>query len=133
MHNEVVCPLQALEVIAMKSSLRVVVLMLFIALAGSAWAHGGGQRGWHGPRHGGHVYYSNGWNSPWVGPVLGAAIVGTAIYASSTPSYAVVQPPVVTVAPPAPPAPRVAYFCGTSQQYYPTVPTCNVPWQLVSY
>jgi hypothetical protein len=60
---------------------------------------------------------------------LGAAIVGSAIYAATTPAYAV-APPVVTVAPH---APRVAYYCGTSQQFYPNVPTCNVPWQLVSY
>lgn len=119
----------------MKFSMRVVVLVLLTALSGLAFAggHGGGHRGWHGHRHGGHVHYNHGWNNHWVGPVLGAAIVGSVIYAASTPSYAVVQPPVVTVVPPAPAAPRVAYFCGTSQQYYPTVPTCNVPWQLVSY
>ena len=39
----------------------------------------------------------------------------------------IVSPPVVID-----PA-RVAYFCQTAQQYYPNVPTCNVPWQLVNY
>jgi hypothetical protein len=64
-------------------------------------------------------------------PVLGAAIVGSVIYAASTPSYAATQPVVVQqhYAPPN----RVAYFCSTSQQYYPNVPTCQVPWQPVSY
>ena len=62
-------------------------------------------------------------------PVLGAAIVGSVIYAASTPSYAA---PVVVQQQYAPPN-RVAYFCSTSQQYYPNVPTCQVPWQPVNY
>jgi hypothetical protein len=67
-----------------------------------------------------------------VGPAVGAALIGGAIYAASTPSYAVQQQ--VLVAPqPFPSAPRVAYFCSTAQAYYPQVPTCQVPWQLVSY
>ena len=32
----------------------------------------------------------------------------------------------------APPS-RVAYFCPTSQQFYPNVPTCQVPWQPMNY
>lgn len=110
----------------MKRFLSVFVLLLSVTFAGAAMAgghgHHGGYRGFHG-HHGG------GWGNHWVGPVLGAAIVGSAIYAVNTPAYPV-STPVVTVVPP---APRVAYFCGTSQQFYPTVPTCNVPWQLVSY
>ena len=31
------------------------------------------------------------------------------------------------------PPPRVAYFCQTSQQYYPVVPVCDVPWMMVNY
>jgi len=27
----------------------------------------------------------------------------------------------------------VAYFCSAYQQYYPSVATCPVPWQMVSY
>jgi hypothetical protein len=67
-----------------------------------------------------------------VAPAVGAALLGGAIYAASTPSYAVQQH--VLIAPqPLPAAPRVAYFCSTAQMYYPQVPTCQVPWQLVSY
>lgn len=125
----------------MKRSTGMFVLLLSVALATPAFAGG---PGYHGGRHyhGGHRHHG-GWNHHWVGPVLGAAIVGTAIYAASTPTYAApppvvsVYPPVVTVYPSvvtsAPPAPRVAYFCATSQQYYPVVPTCSVPWQAVSY
>ena len=120
----------------MKRSMRVFVLLLSTLLAGAAFAgpghHGGHHHGgYHGGFNGGYRggYGHHAWGNHWVGPVLGAAIIGTAIYASSAPTYAV-APPVVTVVPP---APRVAYFCGTTQQYYPTVPTCNVPWQLVSY
>lgn len=91
-----------------------------------AQAHGFGHGGWHG----GHGY-RGGWGHHWVAPVVGAAIVGGAIYAASTPSYAMSQQVVVQqqYIPPS----RVAYFCPTSQQYYPHAPTCQVPWQPVSY
>ncbi len=114
------------------SSIFVLFLSIVVtvpAIAGGYGHHGGGHRGGYG-HHGG------GWGNHWVGPVLGAAIVGSVIYSATTPAYAApsqtvtVYPPVVTVAPM---APRVAYFCGTSQQFYPAVPTCNVPWQQVSY
>ncbi|NBW54981.1 MAG: hypothetical protein EBR42_06725 [Betaproteobacteria bacterium] len=45
--------------------------------------------------------------------------------------------PITVIAPPPPPvvleAPRVAYFCQSSRQYYPYVSTCNMPWQVVPY
>jgi hypothetical protein len=93
--------------------------------AGFSAQHHGGYTG-----HGGHAY-RGGWSHNWVAPVLGAAIVGTAIYAASTPSYA--MPPTVVVQPSYAPPSRVAYYCPTAQQYYPNVPTCQVPWQPVSY
>ena len=96
-------------------------------------AHQGGvhQGGGFAYRHGGHGH-RGGWSGNWVGPAVGAALLGGAIYAASTPSYAVQQQ--VLIAPqPLPAAPRVAYFCSTAQAYYPQVPTCQVPWQLVSY
>jgi hypothetical protein len=37
----------------------------------------------------------------------------------------------VTPAPPPPPAP-VWYYCTDPPGYYPTVPTCNVPWTPVA-
>jgi hypothetical protein len=81
--------------------------------------------------HHGHGGYHGGYGNHWLAPVLGAAVVGSVIYAASTPSYAMTQPVVVQqqYAPPS----RVAYFCPTAQQYYPTVPTCQVPWQPVNY
>jgi hypothetical protein len=89
--------------------------------------HGGGVRGGH---HGGHGYRGD-WGRNWVAPVLGAAIVGSVIYAASTPSYA--APQQVVVQQQYMPPTRVAYFCPTSQQYYPNVSTCYVPWQPVTY
>lgn len=93
-------------------------------------AHGG-----HGAfgRADGHYGYGHhgGWRNNWVGPVLGAALVGSVIYSASTPSYAM-APPVIVAQPSVYPA-RVAYFCSTAQQYYPNVQSCNVPWQLVNY
>ncbi len=123
----------------MKHLLRTLALVFTAALATPAFAGGYGYGyGYHHHHHhhGGYGYRGGAWNNHWVGPVVGAAIVGSVIYAARTPAYAV-SPQVVTVTPPvvtvAPPAPRVAYFCSTSQQFYPNVPTCNVPWQLVSY
>lgn len=89
------------------------------------------QAGGHGHHHGGHDGgYYRGSGHHWLAPVLGAAWVGSVIYAASAPSYAApvfVQPPQYV------PPSRVAYFCPTSQQYYPHVPTCYVPWQPVTY
>jgi len=119
----------------MKRLLSIFVVLLSTAWVAPAFANGYGRHGGHyGGHHGGyHIrhghHHHGGWGNHWVGPVLGAALVGSAIYDATTPAYAG-APRVVTVAPP---APRVAYFCGTSQQFYPNVPTCNVPWQLVSY
>lgn len=108
--------------------------LLSVVLSVPAYAHGGGHAGGFGGQHfgghGGHGY-RGGWNQNWVAPVLGAAIVGSAIYAASTPSYAM-APTVVVQQPYVPPS-RIAYFCPTAQQYYPNVPTCQVPWQPVSY
>lgn len=110
----------------MKRLLSSLALVLVASFAAPAFAGGYGH---HHHGHGGHGHRGGGWGNHWVGPVIGAAIVGSAIYAATSPAYAV-APPVVTMAPP---APRVAYFCSTSQQFYPNVPTCNVPWQLVNY
>ena len=79
---------------------------------------GGG--GWH---HGGHHGYGR-----WGAPLLGAAVIGGLVYANRPQVYA---EPVYINAPPTPP--RVAYFCSAYQQYYPSVATCPVPWQMVSY
>ena len=104
------------------SVLLACVLSLVTALP--VQAHGYGRGGYH---------HGSGWRGFSVAPLVGAAIVGGALYAATTPTYAA---PVVVAPAPAPVmpvAPRVAYFCSTSQQYYPSVPTCAVPWQLVNY
>ena len=113
----------------MKRASLLLAALLSAVLAVPAQAHGYG----HGGGHGGHGGYGHrgGWGHNWVGPVLGAAIVGGAIYAATTPSYA--MPGQVVVQQQYLPPSRVAYFCPTSQQYYPNVPTCQVPWQPVSY
>ncbi len=83
--------------------------------------HFGGRGGHHGHRH-----HGLGW-APWVS----AAVIGGTLYWSGTyvqPSTTVIVSPPVAVEPA-----RVVYFCQTSQQYYPDVPVCNVPWQMVSY
>ncbi len=121
------------------SALLACVLAFAVVLPAQAdgRGHGGGGRhGGHGfsnhyGDHGSYGSHYRGSSNRWLAPVLGAAIVGSVIYAASTPSYAVTQPMVVQqeYAPPN----RVAYFCPTAQQYYPTVPTCQVPWQPVNY
>jgi hypothetical protein len=106
----------------MKRLASILLCAVSLMAVAPAQAHG-----WHGGWHGG------GYGRGWVAPVLGAAIVGGAIYAATAPTYVypaqsyVVAPP-VTAAPP-----RVAYFCPTSQQFYPAVPACNVPWQVTNY
>ena len=110
----------------MKRLFRIFVVLLSTALVAPAFADGFGRHG--GGHHGGYGHYhGGGWGNHWVGPVLGAAIVGSAIYAATTPAYAV-APPVVTVTPP---APRVAYYCRETAQYFPTVQTCVSPWLVV--
>ena len=119
-------PYQARPVMKRLSTLMLCLLTCVTVLP--AHAHGGG--GWHGGVGYGHHQWG-GWRNDWVGPVLGAAVVGSVIYAANTPRY-VVSPPVV-VTPPVIYPNRIAYFCSTAQQYYPNVPTCNVPWQVVNY
>lgn len=92
----------------------------------------GGHYGGYG--YGGHLGYGShyrGSSNQWLAPVLGAALVGSVIYSATSSSYAMPQQVVVQqqYLPPS----RVAYFCPTAQQYYPTVPTCQVPWQPVNY
>ena len=88
---------------------------------------GGGHAYGHDHRHG-HGERGRAW-VPWAS----VAIVGSGLYWAN---QAYSQPSVTVISPPPPvilEAPRVAYFCQTSRQYYPNVATCNMPWQLVSY
>lgn len=94
----------------------------------SVGLHGG--FGHHGG-YGGHGGYRGGW----AGPLLGAALVGGAIYATLPPAPVLVQPPPV-VYPQQPvitdPS-RVRYYCQPYQQYYPNVNQCPSAWQIVPY
>jgi hypothetical protein len=91
---------------------------------------------------------AHGWRGGgWGYPLAAGMIVGAGIYAASNPYYypaygyptqvvyqaqpTVVyqQAPAVTAAPP---APRTAYYCQTTKQFYPTVPTCKVTWEQVT-
>jgi hypothetical protein len=123
----------------MKRFSALLACVLCFAVVLPAQADGRGRvRGGHGGGHGAYEHNYRGYgghyrgsSNHWLAPVLGAALVGSVIYAVSTPSYAMPQQVVVQqqYAPPS----RVAYFCPTSQQFYPNVPTCQVPWQPTNY
>jgi hypothetical protein len=87
---------------------------------GGHGGYGGGHAYGHDHRHG-HGERGRAW-VPWVS----VAVIGSSLYWAN---QAYSQPSVTVILE----APRVAYFCQTSRQYYPNVATCNMPWQLVSY
>ena len=101
---------------------------------GPGFGHGGGgYRGYVG--HGGHGGgYRGGYGGGWVAPLLGAAIVGGAIYATMPPmvvqQHQVIYPqqPALITDPS-----RVKYYCQPYQQYYPYVTECPGAWQVVPY
>jgi hypothetical protein len=102
---------------------QTVVTQISYRSGGPGWHQGGHQGG----RNGGHHGHGHGYGR-WAAPLLGAAVIGGLVYANRPQVYA---EPVYINAPPTPP--RVAYFCSAYQQYYPSVATCPVPWQMVSY
>ena len=113
--------------LALPAQAQTVVTQISYRSGGAGWHHGG-HHGWHqGGRNGGHHGHGHGYGR-WAGPLLGAAVIGGLVYATRPQVYA---EPVYINAPPTPP--RVAYFCSAYQQYYPSVATCPVPWQMVSY
>ena len=85
--------------------------------------------------HGGHRHGRGDRDLRWV-PWASAIVIGSSLYWAN---QAYSQPTTTTtiIVTPSPPvvleAPRVAYFCQSSRQYYPYVATCNMPWQLVPY
>ena len=117
--------------LALPAQAQTVVTQITYRSGGPGWHHGGHQ-GWHQGgrnvgRNGGHHGHGHGYGR-WAAPLLGAAVIGGWVYANRPQVYA---EPVYINAPPTPP--RVAYFCSAYQQYYPSVATCPVPWQMVSY
>lgn len=117
----------------MKRLFKLLISLLIGALAVPAMAHGGfGHSGGHGG-YGGHggfrggYEFRQGWGNNWVAPVIGATILGGAIYAANRPVYVVQQQPILNA------PPQGAYYCIAYQQFYPNVPTCPVPWQIVPY
>ena len=104
---------------AIPAQAQTVVTQITYRSGGPGWHHGG--------RNGGHHGHGHGYGR-WAAPLLGAAVIGGLVYANRPQVYA---EPVYINVPPTPP--RVAYFCSAYQQYYPSVATCPVPWQMVSY
>ena len=98
-------------------------------VGGELWAvHGGGfyNHGSNFHRHGGYEIRHS-WGNNWVAPVIGATILGGVIYAANRPVYVLQQQPIESA------PPQGAYYCSAYQQFYPNVPTCPVPWQIVPY
>ena len=117
--------------LALPAQAQTVVTQITYRSGGPGWHHGGHQ-GWHQGgrnvgRNGGHHGHGHGYGR-WAAPLLGAAVIGGLVYANRPQVYA---EPVYINAQPTPP--RVAYFCSAYQKYYPSVATCPVPWQMVSY
>lgn len=80
---------------------------------------------------GGHHHHRGDWG--W-SPLAAVVVIGSTFYIANTlanppVTTVIVSPPVVQYSPPL----RVAYFCPASQQFYPLVPTCPMPWQMVNY
>lgn len=74
------------------------------------------------------------------GLALGASLLWLSTYSPPPPSrpsrvVVVTSPPPVVIAPPAPryapPPPEVWYYCRSEGAYYPYVPTCSTPWEVV--
>ncbi len=128
----------------MKKPLFCAALSLILITPNLSFAGGDGWRGHssHGYSghargydrgHGGHGHGRGDRDLRWV-PWVSAAVIGSSLYWAN---QAYSQPSTTIIVTPAPPvaleAPRVAYFCQSSRQYYPNVPICNMPWQLVPY
>jgi hypothetical protein len=129
----------------MKKPLFCVALSLILVAPSLSFAGGEGWRGHsshgyyghprgHGGGHGGYGAYGRGDRGlGWV-PLASAVVIGSSLYWAN---QAYSQPSTTIIVTPPPPvaieAPRVAYFCQSSRQYYPNVPICNMPWQLVPY
>ena len=129
----------------MKKPLFCAVLCLILAAPSLSIAGADGWRG-HSPHgysvhdrgyevgHGGHGARGRGDRGHgWI-PWASAVVIGSSLYLAN---QAYSQPTTTIIVTPPPPvtleAPRVAYFCQSSRQYYPNVATCNMPWQLVPY
>ena len=128
----------------MKKPLFCAALSLILITPNLSFAGGDGWRGHssHGYSghargydrgHGGHGHGRGDRDLRWV-PWVSVAVIGSSLYWAN---QAYSQPSNTIIVTPAPPvaleAPRVAYFCQSSRQYYPNVPICNMPWQLVPY
>ena len=102
----------------MRQCIRMLIMVLFLVVGTAPvvlafGGHGGGHGGGH--HWGGH---HRGWHH-WG--------YGSGIYFDVSPHYVAPAPYIgVTPEPPA-----MWYYCTDPPGYYPTVPTCNVPWTLV--
>ena len=121
------------------AALCLVLLAPTLSLAGGDGWRGHSAHGYYGQArgydrgHGGHRHGRGDRDLRWV-PWASAIVIGSSLYWAN---QAYSQPTTTIIVTPPPPvvleAPRVAYFCQSSRQYYPYVATCNMPWQLVPY
>lgn len=123
---------------------HLIILMTALSLFGTVNSYAGGwHEGWRegGGWHGREMGYRGGYGvAPFIaGALIGGAVVGAANYASPPTYY---QQPVVVnpqpiyvqpqvVMPPVQSQPH-AYYCATSESFYPNVQNCNVPWQITN-
>ena len=122
----------------MRQCIRMLMMVLFLvvgtapvvlAFGGHGGFHGGGHGGFHGGGFGHHGFPGGsfghrGWHH-WG--------YGSGIYFDVPPLWIAPEPYYVAPAPsigvtPEPPA--LWYYCTDPPGYYPTVPTCHVPWTL---
>ena len=139
----------------MKLSIRGSVVLLSMLTLGTAqaWQGGSHQRGgWAVNHH--HAHRGAHWWAPALvsGVFLGAAVAASAAHAQpvvvtvpvpmyrsapvymTSPTYQTYQyidPSPTIIYHSLPTTQPVGYYCQTSEQFYPRVPTCDVPWRLI--
>jgi len=108
----------------MRQCIRMLIMVLFLVVGTApvvlaSGGHGGYHRGGHhqgGHHQGGH--HGGGHHRGWHHRGYGSGI-----YYDVSPLWIAPEPSYV--------APTLWYYCTDPPGYYPTVPTCNVPWTLV--
>jgi len=129
----------------MRQCIRMLMMVLFLvvgtapvvlAFGGHGGFHGGGHGGFHGGFHGGGFHGGGFGHHGFPGGSFGHRGwhhwgYGSGIYFDVPPLWIAPEPYYVAPAPsigvtPEPPA--LWYYCTDPPGYYPTVPTCHVPW-----
>ena len=111
----------------MRQCIRMLIVVLFLVVGTAPVVLAfGGHGGGHGGRHHGGGHHGGGHHRGWHHWGYGSGI-----YFDVPPLWIAPEPYDVAPAPsigvtPEPPA--LWYYCTDPPGYYPTVPTCNVPW-----